>query len=142
MLGSLGALFAPCADERNDEAVHRVRQEQEPQDRLDLFSTQARPACDRLGDGSRDAPAHAGQRCIADGQGSVVNIHIGKVPRMELDETCCYLARADRQVVLNARPDNSKAIGITKRTATNPASRTFFATSQTSQPITVRFTGP
>jgi hypothetical protein len=81
-------LLARGADERNDEAVHRVRQEQEPEDRLDLFATQARPASDRLGDGSRDAPAHAGEGRIADGQGSVVNIHIGRVPRIELDETC------------------------------------------------------
>jgi len=84
-------MFPGGADERTDEAVHRVRQEQEPEDRLHLFATQARPACDRLGDGSRDAPAHAGERCIADGQGSVVNIHTGRVPRIELDETCRYL---------------------------------------------------
>ena len=91
MLGPLGALFARRADERNDEAVHRVRQEQEPEDRLDLFATQARPARHRLGDGSRDAPAHAGERCIADSQGSIVNVHTGRVPRTELDETCCHL---------------------------------------------------
>ena len=82
-------LLPPGADERDDEAVHRVRQEQEPEDRLDLFATQARPAGDRLRDGSRHAPAHAGERCIADCQSSVVNIHAGRVARMELDETCC-----------------------------------------------------
>jgi len=87
MVGSLGALIPRCADERNDEAVHRVRQEQEPEDRLDLFATQARPAGDRLRYGSRDAPTHAGQRCIADSQSSVVNVHTGRVPRTELDET-------------------------------------------------------
>ena len=78
------------ADERNDQSVHRVRQEQEPEDRLDLFATQARPARHRLGDGSRDAPAYAGERCSADGQGSIVNVHPGRVPRTKLDETCCY----------------------------------------------------
>lgn len=81
-------LLACGADERDDEAVHRVRQEQEPEDRLDLFATQARPAGDRLGDGSRDAPAHTGERGIADSQGSVVSVHAGRVPRMELAETC------------------------------------------------------
>ena len=84
-------LLPPGADERNDQSVHRVRQEQEPEDRLDLLATQARPAGDRLGDGSGDASAHAGERCIADSQGSVVNVHTGRVPRMELDETCCHL---------------------------------------------------
>jgi len=78
------------ADERDDEAVHRVRQKQEPEDRLHLFATQGRPAGDRLGDGSRDAPAYAGERCIADSQGSIVNVHTGRV-RTELDETCSYL---------------------------------------------------
>jgi hypothetical protein len=87
-LGSLGALIPRCADERNDEAVHRVRQEQEPEDRLDLFATQARPASDRLGDGSRDAPTHAGERCIADSQGSIMDVHTERMPRTELDETC------------------------------------------------------
>jgi hypothetical protein len=85
-------LLPPGADERDDEAVHRVRQEQEPEDRLDLFPAQACPAGDRLGDGSRDAPTGAGERCLADSQGSVVNIHTERMPRMELDETCCYLA--------------------------------------------------
>ena len=80
------------ADERNDQSVHRVRQEQEPEDRLDLFATQARPAGDRLGDGSGDASAHAGERCIADSQGSIVNVHPGRVPRTELGETCRYLS--------------------------------------------------
>jgi hypothetical protein len=89
MLGSLGASVARRADERNDQAVHRIRQEQETEDRLDLFATQARPGGDRLRYGSRDAPAHAGERCIADCQSSVVNIHAGRVARMELDETCC-----------------------------------------------------
>jgi hypothetical protein len=89
MPGSLGALIPRRADERNDQAVYRVRQEQEPEDRLDLFATQARPPGDRLRYGSRHAPAHAGERCIADCQSSVVNIHAGRVARMELDETCC-----------------------------------------------------
>ena len=84
-------LLPPGADERNDQSVHRVRQEQEPEDRLDLLATQARPAGDRLGDGSGDASAHAGERCIADSQGSIVNVHPGRVPRTELDETCCHL---------------------------------------------------
>lgn len=82
--GSASALLAPSADERSDEAVHRVRQEEEPEDRLDLFATEARSAGDRLRDGSRDAPAHPGERRIADSQGSVVNIHTGRVPRMKL----------------------------------------------------------
>jgi hypothetical protein len=85
-------LLPPGADERNDQSVHRVRQEQEPEDRLYLFATQARPARHRLGDGSRDAPAYAGERCIADSQGSIVNIHTGRLPGMELDETCRYLS--------------------------------------------------
>ena len=83
-------LVARGPDERDDEAVHRVRQEQEPEDRLHLFATQARPAGDRLGDGSRDAPAYAGERCIADSQGSVVDVHTGRVPLTELGETCRY----------------------------------------------------
>ena len=91
-------LLPPGADERDDEAVHRVRQEQEPEDRLDLFATQARPAGDRLGDGSRDASAHAGERCIADSQGSIVNVHTGRVPRTELDETCRHL----RQLIVSS----------------------------------------
>jgi hypothetical protein len=109
--------------------------------------TSSRLRRDRLRDGSRDAPAHPGERRIADSQGSVVNIHTGRVPRRSsrrnvLQPVTSLSWDADRQLVLNARPDSSKAIGITKRIATNPASRTFFATSQSSQPITVRFTGP
>jgi hypothetical protein len=84
-------LVARGADERNDEAVHRVGKKQEPKDRLNLFATQGRPAGDRLGDGSRDAPAHPGEGCIADSQSSIVNVHPGMMPRKELDETCCDL---------------------------------------------------
>jgi hypothetical protein len=89
----LSALVTRGADERGDEAVHRVCQEKEPEDRLDLFATQARPAGDWLRDGSRDAPTHPGERRIADSQGSVVNIHMGRVSRMELDETCSLRRR-------------------------------------------------
>jgi hypothetical protein len=144
----LSAIVARGADERNDQAVQRVRKEQEPEDRLDLFATQACPAGDWLRDGSRDAPTHAGERRIADSQGSVVSVHAGRVPRMKLSTKPAAIAdvrsrgRADRQLVLYTSPDSSRAIGMMNNTTTNPASRTFFATSQSSQPITVRFTGP